>query len=155
MVFQSQIVEVMLNEFQTIFSQKQGEPALGPSRTLWGLSGKPPSFTSPGKNFPKHFSHFEHKDHLLLNPGSPGIELGICWLHDAPFNQCVINNPSRTWVELSRTLDWFETFDNSFVLLLRQQVKWNIFSWHFKNLISLLARTLPTNSRSSQNLVDL
>lgn len=34
MVFQSQIVEVMLNEFQTIFSQKQGEPALGPSRTL-------------------------------------------------------------------------------------------------------------------------
>lgn len=37
MVFQSQIVELMLNEFPTIFPQGQGEPLgapLGPTRTL-------------------------------------------------------------------------------------------------------------------------
>lgn len=34
MVFQSQIVELLLNEFQTIFSQTQEEILHGPSRTL-------------------------------------------------------------------------------------------------------------------------
>lgn len=37
MVFQSQIVELMLNEFEKIFPQGQGEPlgaTMGPTRTL-------------------------------------------------------------------------------------------------------------------------
>lgn len=34
MVFQSQIVELLLNEFHTIFSQTQEEMCQGPSRTL-------------------------------------------------------------------------------------------------------------------------
>lgn len=52
MVFQSQIVELMLNEFQYIFSQTQEDPLGVPlvtTRTLWGLSGKPLTTLRPAK----------------------------------------------------------------------------------------------------------
>lgn len=79
MVFQSQIVELMLNQFQTIFSQMQEDPLgvpLVPTRTLWGLSGKTPLPWDLPKNL------VEHKAHLLWNSNG-------CY-RMPHFNQCAL-----------------------------------------------------------------